>query len=204
MPVVFQPLFLNCWPMDRDAVLTVKKAGARVFSSDMVWSVPDTNSAELQFNSILGETIFQITRQLPNWQVSGPQNLQISENIRGVLTINGFEIPILAEEVGCILAGTWPSLWLRQLTLRESSGRVLTMQGADDQRDFLITMRVLEQPNTNRPDDIQSCAVLRWGGFLGFMRKKITFCREQTKDGLMVSLAGVNDYLIEWVIQNES
>ena len=204
VPVVFQPIFLNCSPMDRDAVLTVKKAESRVFSSNMVWSIPDYNSAEVQFNSVLGDTVFQVSRRLPQWQVTGPANLEITESISGVLSVNGFELPILGEEVGCILAGTWPAAWLQQLVLRGSSGRSLSMSGVDHFRDFDVTMSIAPQPQSTRSDDIQSCAVLKWGGFLGLMRHKVTICREQTSEGLHVSLTGVNDYLIDWVIQNES
>lgn len=204
VPVVYQPIFLRCWPMDRNAIITVKRAGTRVFSSEMVWSIPDAQSSDIQFNSLLGDTVFQVSRRLPKWQLTGPQNLEISENIRGVLTVNGFEIPVLAEEVGCILAGTWPAEWLRQADIQDSVGGMVSIKGADQLRDFDITMRMADQPQSNRSDDIQSCAVLRWGGFLGLMRRQVTFCREQTAEGLQVSLTGVNDYVIDWVIHNES
>jgi len=204
VPVVFQPIFLNCSPMDRDAVLTVKKSGSRVFTSDMVWSIPDSNSAEIQFNSLLGDTVLHAQRRLPKWNVSGTGNLEISESIKGIVSINGFELPILGEEVGCILAGTWPSAWLRQLFLRDSTGSSLSMVGADDFRDFEVAMTLAHRPQSARSDDIQSCAMLKWGGFLGIMGHKVSICREQTSEGLRVSLSGINDYLIEWVIQNES
>ena len=104
VPVVFQPIFQNCWPADRDAVLTVKKMGTRVFQSNLVWSIPDAHSADVQFNSILGDTVFQLSRRIPKWEVAGPKDLHVSENIRGTVTVNGFDLPILAEELGCVLA----------------------------------------------------------------------------------------------------
>jgi len=204
IPIVFQPMFQNCWPADSDALLTVKKSGIRVFSSNMVWSIVDARNADIQFNSILGDTVFEVSRRMPSWNVVGPKGLKISENIQGIVSIDGFEIPILAEEIGCVLSGVWPSAWLQQLTLNSSSAGQVSLKGQDVHRDFAITMKVDHAPKANRADDIQSCTVLKWGGFLGVMRRKVTLCREQTGEGLLVSLTGVNDYLVEWVIQNES
>jgi hypothetical protein len=203
LPVVFQPLFLNCTPSDRDASLNVSMNGTRIFSSEVVWNIPDDRSADLQFNSVLGDTIFQLSRSQPEWKITGSDGLVISEAKNRVIKVNKIELPIFANEIGCLLSGTWPVTWLRFLSLsRQSDGSFLLM-GSDELRGIEVSMKVTQTQNSERQDDIQSCATLRWGGFLGFFKNKMLICREQTKNGRLLTITGLKDYVVEWMVQSE-
>lgn len=204
IPVVFQPLFMACAPIDRDAIININKNQARVFTAAMVWSFSQKRQAEIQFNSPVGDTMFQLSRNGSVWKVEGQDSLKVEENGQGVVSVNGYDLPLLADEIGCVMSGVWPVDWLSKLEFVERHNSRTVLWGQDNLREIELTLPVAQQMIAGPSGDTISCAVLKWGGFLGLMRKKITVCREPNHQSLKVTMSGLNDYSIDWVINNES
>lgn len=203
LPVVYQPLFNHCSPLDGDATLIVKKDDATLFSSAMVWTVNAQNDAEFQFNSPVGDTIFQLSRKNRRWMVSGSVDLSISENDHGVLMIDGHELPLLSEELGCVLSGAWPASWLSFLDLETRGSENLALRGQTGSREIFVNLTLPGISSLTSASDTGTCAVIKWGGFLGLWRRTLNICREKIRSEVKMKMSGINNYEIDWDITHE-
>ena len=204
IPIIFQPMFADCSPVDNDALITINKSGSRIFSAAMVWAFVNSRNAAIQFNSPLGDTIFSVSRGQPDWLVTGNVDLQVKESPRGVISVNGYEIPLRASELGCVMSGLWPSEWLNALYLDDRGGGSIVLTGEDELRRIDLSLSISPKLSGSQADDIKSCAVLKWGGFLGLMRKQVSICCENSRESLKMTMTGINDYVIDWMITHES
>ena len=203
IPVIFQTIFRACEPSDGEATLTLSDRGNRLFSAAMVWSVPSARKADVQFNSPVGDTIFQISRSSGDWSVTGVRSPEIHENSSGVISVNGYDVPLKSNEVGCVMAGNWPAEWLSSLEVVEKSPSAIQMRGADSVRSIVADIQVRQGTAGFKSTDIKSCVMLKWGGFLGFFENNAVICRDDTRDGVAMRMSGIDGFIAEWVIQHE-
>ena len=204
VPVVFQPLFRACAPIENEAALIISKDGARVFSSQVVWSFQSARKAAIQVNTPMGDTIYEISRNNQIWDSTSVSKLNVFESSSGVLNVEGHDIPLKSDEIGCVLSGVWPAEWLSSMAVNKSSASELRLQGADGFRDVHVDVsrRVSDAPFRN--SEIKSCATLEWGGLWMLFRKSVRICRDQVNDGINMRVSGLNNYLVEWKISDES
>lgn len=204
VPVVFQPLFRACAPIENEAALTLSKDGARVFSSQVVWSFQSPRKATIQFNTPMGDTVYEISRNNQIWESTSASKLNIFESSSGVLNVEGYDIPLKSDEVGCVLSGVWPAEWLSSMAVIKSSASELRLQGADRFREVHVDVsrRVSDAPFRN--SEIKSCATLEWGGVWRLFQKSVRICRDQVNDGINMRVSGLQNYVVEWKISDES
>jgi hypothetical protein len=203
IPVIFQPLFSACYPIDREASLRITKLGSNVFSSNVVWSFETAKKAEIQFNGPLGDTQLQVKRDERAWVVSGAGDLRIGESSQGTLSVDGHDIPLKSDEIGCVLSGVWPNEWLATLNVADKGPVSIQLSGADELRHVDLDISLRKVADGFHSSDIKSCAVLTWGGFMGMFRRAATICRERKADSVSMRLSGINDYIADWVINND-
>jgi hypothetical protein len=203
IPVIFQPLFSACHPIDREASLRITRLGNNVFSSSVVWSFENGKKAEIQFNGPLGDTLLQVKRDGSVWTVSGAGDMRVGESPQGTLSIDGRDIPLKSDEIGCVLSGVWPSDWLSSLSVTEKGPASIELTGSDDLRRVDVDILLRNPSDGFHSSDIKSCAVLTWGGVLGLFKRVATICREQKANSVSMKLAGINDYIVEWVISDD-
>ena len=204
MPVVFQPLFRACAPSENEASLTISKDGARVFSSQVVWSFQSARKAAIQVNTPMGETIYEISRNNQVWDSTSSSKLNIFESSSGVLNVEGYDVPLKSDEIGCILSGVWPAEWLSSMTVIKSSASELRLQGADGFREVHVDVSRRVSDALFRKSEIKSCATLEWGGVWKLFKKSVRICRDQVNDGISMRVSGLHNYLVEWKISDES
>lgn len=202
LPVVLQPAFQACAPSENEARFNIEKDGARVFSSNIVWLIDGAMQTSLQINSPLGETMFELRRSEGRWESLPDNRIKIQENPSGDLSLDGYDIPLKSDELGCILSGVWPAAWLRWMDIVQNRGSVIRLQGEDRFRTITIETPNPSSTNPTRMAAMEGCAEIRWGGFLGFFRRKATLCRKQSKEGVVMHLTGINKYLIDWTIND--
>lgn len=200
IPVVYQPMFRACAPIDREANLTISEDGSRIFGAAMVWSFPSPAHADIQLNSPLGDTITQFTRNGSHWTVSGADGVVISETSSGALSVGGYEIPIKSDEVGCILSGVWPANWLTDLDATVSSSASLSLSGKDNLRKIVLDINTATGTTQFRSDDIRSRVMLEWGGLFGFFRRSVLIERISSKGVISMQVSGVKSYLTKWTL----
>ena len=174
-----------------------------MFSSNVVWSFESKKIAEIQFNGPLGDSLLEVKRDENTWSVSGAGDLRIGESPRGSLSVDGHDIPLKSDEIGCVLSGVWPSSWLLSLTVTEKGPASIELSGADALRRVDVDISLRKVAGGFHSSDIKSCAVLTWGGVMGLFKRAATICRERKGDSVSMRLTGINDYVIEWVISNE-
>lgn len=202
IPVILQPAFRSCFPSEAEAKLEIEKNGARVFVSAVVWSILNTDDMNLQVNTPLGETIFDVKRAESRWNTQPPEYIRISENRDGLLQVEGYDIPLKINEIGCILAGVWPASWMRWLHVSLDNGQQLQMTGRDGGRFIKIDMPYATPGNRTGFGRGLSCVEFKWGGFLGFFQRVVSLCRENSNSGLNMRLTGINDYNVIWNIDH--
>jgi hypothetical protein len=204
VPVVFQSVFQSCDQSDGEASLRVRELNNSGFSAMIIWKFLPQSVAEVQLNSMLGDSLMEIKRRGRNWAASGAYSFKISESDSGVLAIDGNELPLLSEEISCVLAGFWPANWLSSLRVSEQRSAFLRLVGHEALRDVDVWLTLTKSAHSSESTDIKSCAVLRWGGVLGFFRKESTICRERMADSIVMRLDGVGRYKVEWTIHDET
>ena len=202
MPVIMQPLFGACHPTEDEARLEIEKKGTRIFSANMVWAFAAARNSVVQINSLFGDTILELRADAGRWSANGQVQINVGESGRGFLTINGYDVPVKSSELGCILAGVWPVEWLRWLEITRDDRQTFRIEGNDGQRTVKIEMendsRSIEVAQQGR----NGCAHFKWGGFFGFFQRQAVLCREKIRDNTRVRLSGINNYLINWTIDN--
>jgi hypothetical protein len=131
--------------------LTISKDGARVFSSQVVWSFQSLRKAAIQVNTPMGDTIYEISRNNQIWDSTSVSKLNVFESSSGVLNVEGHDIPLKSDEIGCVLSGVWPAEWLSSMAVNNSSASELRLQGADGFRDVHVDVsrRVSDAPFRN-------------------------------------------------------
>ncbi len=204
VPVVFQSMFRDCEQSDGEATLRITAVDQTAFSASLVWNFRPQHVADIQMNSPLGDTLLEISGRGIHWTTKGPRSFTITETKSGVVAIDGYDLPLHSDELSCVIAGFWPAQWLSVLHISEQRGRYLRMVGHDDLREIDVALTLLNAGESPRLGDIKSCAVLKWGGFLGFFRKEGVLCRERIVDGVVMRLDGVGRYKVEWTIQDEA
>jgi hypothetical protein len=202
IPVILQPAFRSCFPSEAEAKLEIEKDGARVFVSNVVWSIANADDVSLQVNTPLGETIFDIKRSGSHWTTQPPDQIRISEGRDGLLQVEGYDVPLKISEIGCIISGVWPASWMRWLSVSLDDGQQLQMTGQDGGRFVKIDMPYAATANGPGLASGRSCAQFKWGGFFGFFQRVVSLCRENSKSGLNVRLTGINDYHVIWNIDH--
>ncbi len=203
IPVVLQPSFRSCFPSEAEAKLEIEKDGARVFVSTVVWSIANADDVNLQVNTPLGETIFDIKRSGGHWNTQPPDQIRIDESRDGLLQVEGYAIPLKISEIGCIVAGVWPASWMRWLSVSQDNGQQLQMTGRDGGRFVKISLPYGTPGSGPGVSGGLSCAEFKWGGFLGFFQRVVSLCRQDSKSGLNVRLTGINDYNVIWNIDHD-
>lgn len=200
IPVIYQPMFMACAPLDREATLTMANAGVNFFSATMVWSFPTHERADIQFNSPLGDTMFQVSRKGSSWSVLGSEGVSIVENAQGVIEVGGYEIPLKSDEVGCVLTGVWPASWLNTLDAKVSSSAGMELTGSDRLRKIVVNVELANSGGTFHSGDIKSRVMLEWGGIFGFFRRKIMIERLEANGSVTMTISGVKEYRAKWTI----
>ena len=203
IPVIFQPLFSACHPIDHEASLRITKLGNSVFSSNVVWSFENGKKSEIQFNGPLGDTLLHVKRDGGAWTVSGAGDMRVGESPQGTLSVDGRDIPLRSDEIGCVLSGVWPSDWLSSLSVSAKGPASIGLTGSDDLRRVDVDILLRNASDGFHSSDIKSCAMLTWGGVLGLFRRVATICREQKANSVSMRLSGINDYIVEWVISDD-
>jgi hypothetical protein len=204
VPVVFQSMFHSCEQSDGEALLRVIDVDAAEFSATVVWNFKPERLADIQVNSPLGDTLLEIHRKGRSWTRTGQGDFDIKESHSRVVSVGGYELPLQSDELSCVLAGFWPSHWLTTLRISEHRGKFLRMIGRDDQRDIDVSLTLTTAGASSQSGDIKSCAVLKWGGFLGFFRNEGSLCRDRMTDGVVMRLEGIGRYRVEWMIKDET
>jgi len=198
MPVIMQPQFGACSPSEDEASLEIEKNGTRVFSANMVWSFNDGQDSSVQINSPFGDTIMEMRANAGRWSTSGQVQVNLAESRNGFLTIENYDVPVKSPELGCILGGVWPVEWLRWLEISKDDPKMFRLEGNDGLRTLRIDMNSSELSRHGH----SGCAFFTWGGFLGFFQRRVTLCREKMKNGTMLRLTGINNYLVNWTLNN--
>lgn len=201
-PVALQPLFAACTPTDGSVQLSLIGGGRNIPGIEMVWSMPSDSEWDIQFNSVIGETQLEIQRRRSVFIVPGGQDISIERESSGALVVNDLRIPVLDTELPCILNGKWPVGWLNLTsTSRSSSGAksIHRMVGGDNLRTFEIESTVSDGAHV-----IDSCTVIKWGGFLHLFRHSSRVCLKRWTGGYSVNMVGPSDYNIKWVTDHES
>jgi hypothetical protein len=203
IPVVYLPIFAPCEPQDQEVELSVTELDRRIFTGGLVIATQANGLISVQLNSVLGDTIFDAKRSNDLWATNGKFVISINETKQGKLEIDGHELPIQSNELGCLVSGYWPMRWISILNLTEDKDQKIELRGTDEQRSLNLNLKLTTNKDGSVSSNIKSCAMLQWGGIFGFFRRSVQLCRTQSDQLVDMQLTGVGDYRIHWVIHNE-
>jgi len=133
---------------------------------------------------------------------NGQVQINVGESARGFLTVDGYDVPLKSSELGCILAGVWPVEWLRWLEITRDDRQTFIIEGDDGQRTVKIEMENATRLIGVGQQGRTGCAYFSWGGFFGFFQRRAVLCLRKIKDNTTVRVTGINNYLINWTIDN--
>lgn len=197
--VALQPLFSRCVPGDGAAQFSLEGGGRRISGIDIVWNFQSERDWDIQFNNPLGESQVEISQKKDGLFLTGIDNLSISRDRDGFITIEKEKLPIRDYELSCLLSGLWPVTWLEFMS-EGGSGNGLRLFGRDEEREISLDAAVESNAKT-----INSCSVIQWGGILGFFKKRSKICIRRVPGlAYKVDLSGPSNYELKWWTDNES
>lgn len=202
VPVLLQPLFGACAPSEEEAYLEVEKEGARLFSGQLIWSFVVSGESSLQLNSPLGDSIIDVRLEQGRRLNFSQHDVKVQETSKGLINIDGYDVPLKPGELGCILAGVWPAAWLRWFAVTKDRRELFTIEGNDGERSVKIELVGALSTDGLYSSKGSSCAFFTWGGLFGLFENHATLCREASKDGVRLKLSGINNYLVNWKISD--
>lgn len=198
--LMYQPFFLDCTPSDGTASFSAKWQEGQFKDLDMVWNASTPSQWDYQWNTIAGNTVFDLNRRGAGIQSSTPSSIMFGLTPQGFLVVNKYELPIKDVETFCFAAGVLPQNWLRSLYLNktQSHGSTQVLEGDFDNRSVQIQ---LKQKNKAY---ITIDASIEWGGFLGLWRHrlKLIMSRDGTRND--VTIDGPRHTTAKWWTIHES
>jgi hypothetical protein len=199
--VMFQPYFSSCTPSDGSANFMASWPGGQLSSIEMVWNGKAPRQWDFQWNSVAGNTLFDLSRH------GGPVTSTI-ESIHTVsltpedkITIDGYETPLTDLEAICLASGHLPQAWLSHLYVIDgpsSSVPVQKFSGEISHRLIEITLK--QKSKVQLEGDLS----LRWGGFLGLGRHEATIKIVHDNTRTQVDFEGPRQYKAKWWMDHES
>ncbi|MCX6117045.1 MAG: hypothetical protein NT027_05865 [Proteobacteria bacterium] len=194
LPIVIQPIFSECVPNDGAAQFYGNFDGKIISSLDLVWNTPAKDHWDLQLNTPAGDSRLELQRRGTSIGIQGDITPAMRINESGILNIEGYDLPIFADELPCILAGQWPHTWTKILfrPARSKKSSTLKFYGFDKFRDIHLDIDLTDIKV------IKSCTKFEWGGFWGFFKKSAQVCVKKGQGQYSVDIVAFDVYQVKW------
>lgn len=165
LPKSWQDKFHPCAPLDGDGHLVLISQEITL-SGEFEWR--SDKEFLLNVYGPLGRAVLKVHTSKAGKKItlSGPMAKRlppVSLGATGELIVDGYEVPLALDELGCFLANRLPKSFFQ--SAQRMNAREESLSLISDDRDIYVT-------DLND----QRCAQIEWGGVLGLMPSRIRAC----------------------------
>lgn len=168
LPAYAGAYFSECTGKDGSVSIEMYESGKvqQIFDAD--WSADDRGDIGLASYSPLGQTLFQLdySHKTKAFRQSG-KPFKVFENLtvgkQNILEIDGHEIGLRSDEIGCLLNQRLPQRWLKRIVDEKSDSVATRYTILDADRKITVSL----PKNSNRSEERWS-ATIDWSLYWGF------------------------------------
>lgn len=176
----------ECTGKDGTVSIELSESGKIVQILDADWTTEMSGNWGVASYSPLGQTLFQIeynkgsgSLRKGGQEAESVSKLDVSEE--GILTFDGHEIGVRADEVGCILSQKIPQKWISQIISEKVENEALVYTIRDKNRTIVLTIGKHSGRN-----EYSWKADIQWSFLLGLQKVRLSMALLRNEQALLL------------------
>lgn len=203
LPAFVGSYLSECTGKDGTVSIELSEAGKIVQILDADWTTEASGNWGVASYSPLGQTLFQIeynknssSLRKTGQQAEGVNKLDVSKE--GILTFDGHEVGLRADEVGCVLSQKIPQKWISQVVGEKVEKESLVYIIRDKNRTINLTIGKHGSRN-----EFSWKADIEWPVYLGLQKVRVSMGLLRSEQALLLRSDRFENRDCRIVIQEE-